>query len=74
MDTEADIEWKAEAECESVKPSDVFFAKEHEQMAKQICSYCTVKEQCLGYAIRQDVKFGIWGGMTPRERKRYMKR
>lgn len=40
--------------------------------AKIICSSCEVREQCLEYALEHDVNvFGIWGGMSERERRKY---
>jgi hypothetical protein len=41
--------------------------------AKKLCAECMVREECLAYAVAGDEKFGIWGGLTERERKR-MKR
>lgn len=38
--------------------------------AKQLCAECDVKAECLEYAFKNDEKFGIWGGLTERERKR----
>lgn len=39
------------------------------QACKRVCNTCPVLEQCLAYAIANDEKFDIWGGMTPSERK-----
>jgi WhiB family redox-sensing transcriptional regulator len=38
--------------------------------AKAICNACEVKAECLDYAIVNGEKFGIWGGMSERERRR----
>ena len=40
------------------------------QAAKQLCSECMVRSECLAFAMEGDEKFGIWGGLTERERKR----
>lgn len=37
-------------------------------LAIQICSLCEVKAQCLEFAVSGKERFGIWGGMTPRQR------
>ena len=41
--------------------------------AKQVCARCEVREQCLQWAIEHDERFGIWGGLSERERRRYKK-
>ena len=41
--------------------------------AKRVCAQCEVREQCLKWAIDHDERFGIWGGMSERERRRYKK-
>ena len=38
--------------------------------AKQVCRGCDVREECLAYALANDEKFGIWGGLSERERRR----
>lgn len=37
--------------------------------AKAICDTCPVKNDCLQFALREDIEFGIFGGATPQERK-----
>jgi WhiB family transcriptional regulator, redox-sensing transcriptional regulator len=38
--------------------------------AKKVCRACEVKSDCLDYALENDERFGIWGGMSERERRR----
>ena len=38
--------------------------------AKRVCEACTVKDACLEYAMANDERFGIWGGLSERERRR----
>ena len=35
-----------------------------------MCEACTVKDACLEYAMANDERFGIWGGLSERERRR----
>ncbi len=38
--------------------------------AKRICLGCEVRDECLEYALANDERFGIWGGLSERERRR----
>jgi WhiB family redox-sensing transcriptional regulator len=40
-----------------------------EQRAKQVCSGCPVRDECLDHAIRNSERYGVWGGMTDSERR-----
>lgn len=39
--------------------------------ARRLCDNCPVREECLRYAIDEEIQFGIWGGMSTRQRQRY---
>jgi WhiB family redox-sensing transcriptional regulator len=64
-------EWRQEALCAEANP-DAFFPDKHEsaKTAKQICAACTVREQCLDYAITNGEGVGVWGGLSASERRR----
>jgi WhiB family redox-sensing transcriptional regulator len=55
----------------SVDP-DLFFPERgaSTREAKEVCRGCVVREDCLEYALVNGEKFGIWGGMSERERRR----
>ena len=63
--------WQARANCMGVDP-DLFFPERgaSTREAKEVCRGCVVREDCLDYAIANGEKFGIWGGMSERERRR----
>jgi WhiB family transcriptional regulator, redox-sensing transcriptional regulator len=63
--------WKDRANCMGVDP-DLFFPERgaSTREAKEVCRGCIVKEDCLEFAIANGEKFGIWGGMSERERRR----
>lgn len=42
--------------------------------AKQVCGNCEVRIECLDYALNKDERFGIWGGLSERERRKLKKR
>jgi WhiB family redox-sensing transcriptional regulator len=66
-----DTPWMDYANCLGVDP-DLFFPERgaSTREAKAVCAACTVQEQCLTYALDTVQKFGIWGGMSERERRR----
>ena len=63
--------WKARANCMGVDP-DLFFPERgmSTREAKEVCRGCVVREDCLEYALANGEKFGIWGGLSERERRR----
>jgi WhiB family redox-sensing transcriptional regulator len=63
--------WQARANCMGVDP-ELFFPERgaSTREAKEVCRGCVVREDCLEYAISNGEKFGIWGGMSERERRR----
>jgi WhiB family redox-sensing transcriptional regulator len=65
--------WRALAACRGV-PEDIFFAHAEEESkivaAKAVCASCPVREECLAYALDLNQTEGIWGGLTPAERRR----
>ena len=51
---------------------DAFYEEDDEEViafARGICAGCDVRQQCLDVAMSRNEKFGIWGGLTPDERK-----
>lgn len=63
--------WQEHAACRGVDP-DLFFPERGEtnREAKRICLTCPVRVRCLDYALAEGEWLGIWGGMTPRDRRR----
>ena len=63
--------WQYWAACKGVDP-DLFFAERGAptRPAKKICSSCLVCEDCLEYSMTLPERFGIWGGLSERERRR----
>jgi len=66
-----DMSWQDFANCRGADP-DLFFPERgaSTRTAKQICRECTVLAQCLEFAIVSSEKFGIWGAMSERERRK----
>lgn len=70
-----DFAWQDGANCMGADP-DFFFPKRGESTreAKVICDECDVREECLEFASDSPEKFGIWGGMSERERRKLRRR
>ena len=69
---EADAQsWQEQALCAETDP-EAFFPEKggSTREAKKICTGCEVKAECLEYALSNDERFGIWGGLSERERRR----
>lgn len=66
-----DESWQERALCAETDP-EAFFPEKggSTREAKRICQGCEVKDQCLEYALTNDERFGIWGGLSERERRR----
>ena len=66
-----DLSWQEFANCLGVDP-DLFFPERgaSTREAKEVCRGCQVRESCLEFALANGEKFGIWGGMSERERRR----
>jgi WhiB family redox-sensing transcriptional regulator len=64
-------DWQTKANCMGVDP-DLFFPERGSSTreAKEVCRGCVVRDDCLEFAIANGEKFGIWGGMSERERRR----
>jgi WhiB family redox-sensing transcriptional regulator len=68
-------EWQDRALCAETDP-EAFFPEKggSTREAKRICGGCEVRAQCLEFALAHDERFGIWGGLSERERRRLKRR
>jgi WhiB family redox-sensing transcriptional regulator len=75
FDESDDETWQEQALCAQTDP-EAFFPEKggSTREAKRICSGCEVRTECLEYALQQDERFGIWGGLSERERRKLKKR
>lgn len=66
-----ELSWQDYANCRGAD-ADLFFPERgaSTRKAKAICAACEVRSDCLDFALRAGEKFGIWGGMSERERRR----
>lgn len=69
------LAWQSDSLCAQTDP-EAFFPEKggSTRDAKKICSSCEVRVHCLEYALENDERFGIWGGLSERERRKLRKR
>jgi WhiB family redox-sensing transcriptional regulator len=71
---DGDNDWTERALCAQTDP-EAFFPEKggSTREAKKVCLGCEVRAECLEYALANDERFGIWGGLSERERRRLKK-
>jgi WhiB family redox-sensing transcriptional regulator len=64
------LEWQEDALCAQIDP-EMFFPEKggSTKDAKAICASCDVREKCLQYALENNQRFGVWGGLSERQRR-----
>lgn len=67
-------DWSAQAACRTTDPGELFVQGAAQNRSKGVCSGCPVRTECLADALDNRVEFGIWGGMTERERRALLRR
>ena len=72
FDAETDeMSWQEKALCAQTDPESFFPEKGGStREAKRVCQGCEVQAECLEWALAHDERFGIWGGLSERERRR----
>lgn len=67
--------WQERALCAQTDP-EAFFPEKggSTREAKKVCLSCDVRGDCLEYALANDERFGIWGGLSERERRKLKRR
>lgn len=63
--------WMDDALCAQSDP-EAFFPEKggSTRDAKKVCAECTVREQCLAYALEHHIAWGVWGGLSAKQRAR----
>ena len=69
-----DNEWAQRAQCRKSAPDELFVQGAAQNRAKAVCMGCPVRTECLADALDNRVEFGVWGGMTERERRALLRR
>ncbi|WP_159944301.1 MULTISPECIES: WhiB family transcriptional regulator [unclassified Nocardiopsis] len=67
-------QWTTRALCRRLDPDALFVQGAAQHRAKLICRGCPVRTECLADALDNRVEFGVWGGMTERERRALLRK
>jgi WhiB family transcriptional regulator, redox-sensing transcriptional regulator len=70
---EARIAWVSQARCRATDPDELFVRGAAQRKAAVICRHCPVILECGADALDNRVEFGVWGGMTERQRRALLK-
>jgi WhiB family transcriptional regulator, redox-sensing transcriptional regulator len=69
VDSEERIAWVSKALCRTTDPDELFVRGAAQRKAAVICRHCPVMQECGADALDNKVEFGVWGGMTERQRR-----
>ncbi|MEU6709653.1 WhiB family transcriptional regulator [Streptomyces wuyuanensis] len=61
--------WQEEAVCRTVDPEGLFAEAAEQRRIVALCASCPVQTECLVEALDNRIEFGVWGGMTERDRR-----
>jgi WhiB family transcriptional regulator, redox-sensing transcriptional regulator len=63
--------WVDQALCTEVDTGDLWFPEKggSSRQAKRVCAGCPVRQACLEYALEHDIRWGVWGGTSERQRR-----
>lgn len=67
-------DWAPAAACKQTQPDELFVRGAEQNKAKLVCSSCPVRTECLAEALDNQIEWGVWGGMTERERRALLRR
>lgn len=74
MNAKFDEEWTLRALCAQRSPDELFVRGAAQRQAREICFDCPVRLECLVDALDNRIQYGVWGGMTERERRALLRR
>jgi WhiB family transcriptional regulator, redox-sensing transcriptional regulator len=70
---EGRLTWVSKARCRSTDPDELFVRGAAQRKAAVICRHCPVIAECAADSLDNRVEFGVWGGMTERQRRALLK-
>ena len=70
---QARLAWVSKALCRTTDPDELFVSGKAQNKAAAICRHCPVVTECLADTLDNHMEFGVWGGMTERQRRALLK-
>ncbi|WP_018297939.1 WhiB family transcriptional regulator [Corynebacterium lubricantis] len=67
-------EWVTHAQCRTGDPDALFVRGAEQRKAAVICRHCPVQLECRADALDNKVEFGVWGGLTERQRRALLRK
>ena len=67
-------DWASAAQCKQARPDELFVRGAAQNRAKMMCAGCPVKTECLAEALDNEIEWGVWGGLTERERRALLRK
>lgn len=74
MSVNEDQTWAAQALCADCPPDQLFVQGAAQREVRSMCYGCPVRLECLADALDSRASFGVWGGLTERERRAMLRR
>ena len=70
LEPEPELDWKLSGLCRQADP-DLWYPDKGASVrdAKRVCRDCPVRDECLEWAMDNDERYGVWGGLSERERR-----
>jgi WhiB family transcriptional regulator, redox-sensing transcriptional regulator len=66
--------WANVALCQKATPDELFVRGAEQHKAKAVCGACPVRAECLAEALDNQIEWGVWGGLTERERRALLRK
>lgn len=67
-------DWSTAAACKQGSPDELFVKGAEQHKAKAVCGACPVRTECLAEALDNRIEWGVWGGLTERERRAILRK
>lgn len=69
-----DSDWRRLSRCRAFAHDDMYVTGKAQHQAVIVCVFCPVRTECLAEALDRHDTWGVWGGMTARQRKALLAR
>jgi WhiB family redox-sensing transcriptional regulator len=66
-------DWYNHGLCREKNPDDLFVTGAEQNVAKRVCFSCPVWRECLSEALDNRIQYGVWGGLTERDRRKLLR-